>query len=100
MAMHDWNGDGKNDLLDNMIEYEGYRRFTSSEDENTPQKHTSSSSGGISTFGAIAIAVLGMMGSGALCQALDIDSGFLIIVIWIGLSLGLFFLYDFIKRQL
>lgn len=99
MAINDWNGDGKKDLLDDLIEYDGYKRFTSTDDNNTSQKHTSYNSGGISTFGAIVITVLGMLVSGAICKSLNIESGFLIVVIWIGISLGLFFLYDFIRRQ-
>lgn len=99
MALNDWNGDDKKNLLDGMIEYEGYKRFTSTENNNTNQKHASGSSGGISTFGAIVITVLGMLVSGAICKSLNIDSGFLIVVIWIGFSLGLFFLYDFIRGQ-
>ena len=99
MAINDWNIDGKKDLLDDLIEYDGYKRFTSTGDINNSQKHTSGNRGGISTFGAVVITVLGMLVSGAICKSLNIESGFFIVIIWIGISLGLFFLYGFIRRQ-
>ena len=99
MAINDWNGDGKKDVLDDVIEYGGYKNFMSPENKFSNKEQTKGSGGGISTFGAIVITVLGMLCSGAICKVLNIDSGFLIVVIWIGISLGLFFLYDFIKRQ-
>lgn len=99
MAINDWNGDGKKDVLDDMIEYGGYENFSSPENNSSNKKQTNGNGGGITTFGAIVITVLGMLCSGAICKALHIDSGFLIVIIWIGISLGLFFIYDSIKKQ-
>ena len=97
--MHDWNGDGKKDLLDNMIEYEGYRQFTSSEDESTPQKHTYSSTGDISIFGAIAITIVSMLASGWVCMTLKIESGLVIIILWIVFAVLLFLAVSAIKKS-
>ena len=99
MAMYDWNGDGKNDFLDDMIEYESYRQCTSSDDEYAPKKYKSSSSGeSISTSRAIVLTVLGMIGAGFICQELNIESGFLIAVIWSAISLFLYFVYSAVKK--
>ncbi|MBQ6569087.1 MAG: hypothetical protein IJL87_02390 [Clostridia bacterium] len=51
------------------------------------------------TIEAIAVTVLGLLGSGAVAMALDIDSGFLMVVMWFVFSLVLLFLFEFIKSQ-
>ena len=44
MAMYDWNGNGnKNDMFDNVIEYQIYKKCTSN--NSTPRSSTNSSAG-------------------------------------------------------
>ena len=43
MAMYDWNGNGnRNDMVDNFIEYQGYKNCTSS---NTTPRSSANASG-------------------------------------------------------
>ena len=45
MAMYDWNGNGnKNDMFDNVIEYQIYKNCTNN--NSTPRSSTNSSAGG------------------------------------------------------
>ena len=50
MATHDWNHDGRNDMIDNYIEYQIYKDVTGQNDEPS---YTTSRGNGMSTFGAI-----------------------------------------------
>ena len=50
MATHDWNHDGKKDMVDNFIEYQIYKDVTGQKDE---PPYTPSRGNGMSTFGAI-----------------------------------------------
>lgn len=51
MAMHDWNGNGnKNDLFDNSIEYQIYRKFTNNTSSQKNSSGSSSSGLGIVLF--------------------------------------------------
>ena len=43
MAMHDWNHDGKKDMVDNFIEYQIYKDCTSTSNNSTPRSSTNSS---------------------------------------------------------
>ena len=54
MAFHDWNNNGKKDIADDFIEYQMYKQSTSN------SNYTPRSSGGISTFGAIAATIGGL----------------------------------------
>ena len=104
MAWHDWNGDGKKDYLDDMIEYGGYKHFTSSEDNTTNQKHSNNSpvvtGAHVSTIGTILIVVIGALSSGFICKALDIDSGFILVILWVVISLMIFGVYSYLKQEL
>lgn len=44
MAMYDWNGNGRNDMTDNFIEYQIYKDFTSN--NSTPRSSTNTSGSG------------------------------------------------------
>lgn len=46
MAMYDWNGNGnKNDMFDNVMEYQIYKKCTSNINNSTPRSSTNSSAG-------------------------------------------------------
>ena len=47
MATHDWNHDGKNDMMDNYIEYQIYKDVTGQNDEPS---YTPSRGNGMSTM--------------------------------------------------
>lgn len=55
------------------------------QNKNTPYEsnNNSSSCSGVSTFGAIVITILSMLGAGYIAQAFNIKSGFLIAFLWI-----------------
>ena len=44
MSMHDWNHDGKKDMVDNFIEYQIYQDCTNN--NSTPRSSSGSSAGG------------------------------------------------------
>ena len=104
MAWHDWNGDGKKDYLDDMIEYGGYQQFTSSENDTPHKKQTNSTpvvyGAHVGVFGAIIIAVLGMLGSGFICKTLNMKSGIILVVLWIVISLMIYGVYSYLKQEL
>lgn len=81
MALHDWNHDGKKDMVDNYMEYQIYK-------ETTGKKQVSGSGlgGGASTFGAI-VAVIGGLFLAAAIMALLCDDGdvpvILTIILWV-----------------
>jgi hypothetical protein len=56
MAVYDWNHDGKKDFTDDYIEYRIFQDSMKKSESYTPK-----SSGGISTFGAIAAIILGLV---------------------------------------
>lgn len=70
MAIHDWNHDGKKDMVDNFIEYQIYKDVTGQKDE---QSYTSSRGNGMSTFGAIISVIAGLFLQAALYVTLGID---------------------------
>ena len=70
MAMHDWNHDGKKDMVDNFIEYQIYKDVTGQEDEPS---YTPRRGNGMSTFGAIISVIAGLFLQSALYVTLGID---------------------------
>ena len=45
-AVYDWNGNGnKNDMFDNVMEYQIYKKCTSTINNSTPRSSTNSSAG-------------------------------------------------------
>ena len=83
MAMHDWNHDGKKDMVDNFIEYQIYKDVTGQKNEPS---YTPSRGNGMSTFGAIVNVIAGLFLQAALYVALGIDVDdvpvFVIIILW------------------
>lgn len=83
MAMHDWNHDGKKDMVDNFIEYQIYKDVTGQKDEPS---YTQSRGNGMSTFGAIISVIAGLFLQAALYVALEIDVEdvpvLVIIILW------------------
>lgn len=83
MALYDWNRDGKNDMMDNFIEYQIYKDVTGEKDKPS---YTPSKSNGMSTFGAIVIVIAGLVLQVALYVALGIDVEdvpvLVIIILW------------------
>ena len=57
MAFYDWNHDGKKDWQDDFYEYQIYEESTK---DSNKSSYTSSSGGGISTFGAIVSTIGGL----------------------------------------
>ena len=84
MAMHDWNHDGKKNMVDNFIEYQIYKDVTGQKDESS---YTPSRGNGMSTFGAIVSVITGLFMQAALYVALGIDvddvSVLVIIILWV-----------------
>ena len=74
MAFHDWNGDGKKDLVDDCIEYNIYKQSMENNNKNY------SSGGGISNFGAGCGTVITFILSAAIAGALGLDGTLLVIV--------------------
>ena len=87
MATHDWNHDGKNDMIDNYIEYQVYKDVTGQNDEPS---YTPSKGNGMSTFGAIISVIAGLVLQAALYTGLGIDVDdvpvFVIIILWVVFS--------------
>lgn len=83
MAMHDWNHDGKKDMVDNFIEYQIYKDVTGQEDEPS---YTPRRGNGMSTFGAIISVIAGLFLQSALYVTLGIDVDdvpvLVIIILW------------------
>ncbi len=59
MAWNDWNGDGKKDTMDDLIEYQIYKNMKKNKDE--PQYTYSSRKGGVSNFAAVSATILGFI---------------------------------------
>lgn len=57
MATHDWNHDGKNDLMDNYIEYQIYKDVTGQNDEPS---YTPSRGNEMPTFEAVISVIAGL----------------------------------------
>ena len=87
MATHDWNNDGKNDMIDNYIEYQIYKDVTGQNDEPS---YTPSRGNGMSTFGAIISVIAGLVVQAVLYTVLGIDVDdvpvFVIIILWVVFS--------------
>ena len=87
MATHDWNNDGKNDMIDNYIEYQIYKNVTGQNDEPS---YTTSRGNGMSTFGTIISVIAGLVLQAALYTGLGIDVDdvpvLVIIILWVVFS--------------
>ena len=87
MATHDWNHDGKNDMMDNYIEYQIYKDVTGQNDEPS---YTSCRGNGMSTFGTIISVIAGLVLQAALYTGLGIDVDdvpvLVIIILWVVFS--------------
>ena len=87
MATHDWNHDGRNDMMDNYIEYQIYKDVTGQNDEPS---YTTSRGNGMSTFGAIISVIAGLVLQAALYTGLGIDvvdvPVLVIIILWVVFS--------------
>lgn len=83
MATHDWNHDGKNDMMDNYIEYQIYKDVTGQNDEPS---YTPSRGNGMSTFGGIVSVIAGLVLQSVLYVTLGIDvddvSVIIILILW------------------
>lgn len=81
MALHDWNHDGKKDIVDDYIEYQIYKDASGQN-----QVNGAGSGGGTSTFGAI-VAVIGGLFLAAGIMALLCGDGdvsvILTIILWV-----------------
>lgn len=69
MALHDWNHNGKDDMMDDYIEYSIYQETMNKKDSS---QH-SYSSGGCSRFTAFLIAISGLVIQALLYTILGID---------------------------
>ena len=87
MATHDWNHDGRNDMMDNYIEYQIYKDVTGQNDEPS---YTTSRGNGMSTFGAIISVIAGLVLQAVLYTVLGIEVDdvpvFVIIILWVVFS--------------
>ena len=87
MGMYDWNHNGKNDMVDNFIEYQIYKDVTG---QNNESSYTPSRGNGMSTFGAIISVIAGLFLQAALYVALGIDVEnvpvLVIIILWVVFS--------------
>ena len=87
MATHDWNHDGRNDMMDNYIEYQIYKDVTGQNDEPS---YTPSRGSGMSTFGAIISVIAGLVLQAVLYTVLGIDVDdvpvLIIIILWVVFS--------------
>lgn len=84
MAMYDWNHNGKNDRMDNYIEYQVYKKVSGEMDKPS---YTSSRSSGMSTFGAIVSVIGGLILQALLYTVLDIEVDnvpiLVILILWV-----------------
>ena len=87
MATHDWNHDGRNDMIDNYTEYQIYKDVTGQNDEPS---YTPSRGNGMSTFGAIISVIAGLVVQAVLYTVLGIDVDdvpvLIIIILWVVFS--------------
>jgi uncharacterized membrane protein len=96
--MYDWDGNGKNDLTDDMIEYQMFKEASNYADANksTHTNRSSNSSNGDSSTGqAIFCAIGGLVLDALFFLILGVDvekvPGILLIIPWIIFSLVIMF---------
>lgn len=86
MAMYDWNHNGKNDPVDDYLEYQIYNNCKS--DHNRP--HHTQSNGGISTFGTVFSMICGMVLQAFIYTVFGIDvkdvPAVILLILWVFLS--------------
>ena len=83
MAMYDWNRNGKNDPVDDYLEYQIYNNCKSDND----RPHHTQSSGGISTFGAVFSMICGMVLQAFIYTVFGIDvkdvPAVILLILWV-----------------
>lgn len=86
MAMYDWNHNGKNDPVDDYLEYQIYHNCKSDND----RPHHTPGSGGISTFGAVFSMICGMVLQAFIYTVFGIDVKdvpvVILLILWVFLS--------------
>ena len=86
MAMYDWNHNGKNDPVDDYLEYQIYHNCKSDND----RPHHTQSSGGISTFSAVFSMICGMVLQAFIYTVFGIDvkgvPAVILLILWVFLS--------------
>lgn len=86
MAMYDWNHNGKNDPVDDYLEYQIYHNCKSDND----RPHHTQSSDGISTFGAVFSMICGMVLQAFIYTVFGIDIKdvpvVILLILWVFLS--------------
>lgn len=86
MAMYDWNHNGKNDPVDDYLEYQIYHNCKSDND----RPHHTQISGGISTFGAVFSMICGMVLQAFIYTVFGIDVKdvpvVILLILWVFLS--------------
>ena len=86
MAMYDWNHNGKNDPVDDYLEYQIYHNCKSDND----RPHHTQSSGDISTFGAVFSMICGMVLQAFIYTVFGIDVKdvpvVILLILWVFLS--------------
>lgn len=86
MAFVDWNGNGKNDIQDDFIEYQIYQECMKNNNAASGSNH----SGGMSTFGAILCTIAGLVLQAILYAILGINAEnvpvIVIIILWVFFS--------------
>lgn len=86
MAMYDWNHNGKNDPVDDYLEYQIYHNCKSDND----RPHHTQSSGGISTFGVVFSMICGMVLQAFIYTVFGIDVKdvpvVILLILWVFLS--------------
>ena len=100
MAPRDWNRNGKKDTADYFIEYEMYKEFTGDRDD-APEKQ-SNSRGGMSSFRAAVIVILGFFLTAIIFGILGMGEdtpAFLVVIIWIGSIILIYCLFQRPKGQ-
>ena len=87
MAFHDWNHDGKKDMVDNFIEYQIYKEVAGEKEEVS---YTPSRGNGMSNFGAIISVIAGLVLQAVLYVALGINVEnvpvVVIVILWVVFS--------------
>lgn len=86
MAMYDWNHNGKNDPVDDYLEYQIYHNCKSDND----RPHHTQSSGGISTFGVVFSMICGIVLQAFIYTVFGIDVKdvpvVILLILWVFLS--------------
>ena len=86
MAMYDWNHNGKNDPVDDYLEYQIYHNCKSDND----RPHHTQISGGISTFGAVFSMICGIVLQAFIYTVFGIDVKdvpvVILLILWVFLS--------------